>query len=144
MDVFKVAGGNLQQVHDFNPGEENLLFWTIPVQHSAAAADVGAGTASLSLTNFDIDDYGTVGNALTGGHEIATARLTMNIRWSGVTSRETFSQPTFATPFTVTDLAHTGATMSWTAVENGKTIVGHPSTTPNFAIVATERNGAFF
>ena len=142
MDVFQGAGGTLQ-VHDFNPGEENGLFWTTPVQKSAVEADFARGIASFSLRNFEIDDYGNVVNALTGGKEIATAQLSIDIRWSGTMSRETFSQPAYATPFTV-HVAHTGATMSWTAVENGGTIVGHQSTTPDFAIIAMENNGVFF
>jgi hypothetical protein len=146
------AGGS-QQVHDFNPGEENGLFWTIPLPPDSVDADFEDGRAEMNLRDFEIDDYHDVGTALSGGKEIATARLSLRISWRGITSRQTFVNPSppsaFAnsTPFALR-MARTGATMRWSAVEtlNGTTsrLVGHPSNTPDFAMIGRERNGVFF
>jgi hypothetical protein len=139
--VYVDAGGT-QQVHDFNGGEENGLFWTAPIPPGSVNVDVVGGTASLDLHSFKIDDYGTVGHALSGGSEIATARVSVQIRWSGVTQRLTLAEPSLPTPFTA-QAAITGATMEWSAVENGTTIVGHASSSPDFALIANEKNGVF-
>jgi hypothetical protein len=134
------AGGS--QVHDFNPGEENGLFWTVPLPEDSVEADPDDGAATLELKNFEIDDYGNVGNALSGGHEIATARLSLQIDWSGVTRRARFVNGSLPTPFAAS-MAVTGATLQFTAVENGQTFSSQ-SNSPDFAMVASERNGVFF
>jgi hypothetical protein len=142
--VFKGAGGTLQ-VHDFNPGEENGLFWTIPVSQRSAHGELHSGKATLTLTDFDMDDYGNVGNALTGGSEIASSSLSVSIRWQGLTNLVHFSNSTLATPFTATELqaVNAGATMPWSAVENGVQFSGNANTA-DFAMLAEERNGIFF
>jgi hypothetical protein len=142
--VFVGAGGT-QQVHDFNPGEENGLFWTLAIPKHSVKSDFGDGTASLSLTNFAMDDYGNVGNALSGGKEIAVASLTVRIRWSGLHTSVRFSNAGLPTPFAAHELqaAPGGATMHWSAVENGSVITGDENTA-DFAMLARERNGVFF
>jgi hypothetical protein len=142
--VFQGAGGTLQ-VHDFNPAEENGLFWTIPLHHGDARANFDGGTASLSLRNFEIDDYGNVGNALSGGKEIATAELNVQLHWSGLTRSVSFTNSTLPTRFRADELqgVNSGATMSWSAVENGAHITG-AANTADFAVLARERNGVFF
>ncbi|HLZ23680.1 MAG TPA: hypothetical protein VKQ30_16340 [Ktedonobacterales bacterium] len=136
------AGGS-QQVHDFNPGEENGLFWTIPLVDDDLDLDVHNGGASLVLRDLGFDDYGNVGNALSGGHEIATAKLSVRIVWRGITRRISFADAALPTPFAVR-AAFTGAAMEWSAVEGGETITGSRSATPDFAMLGRERNGLFF
>jgi hypothetical protein len=140
-----MGAGGTQQVHDFNPAEENGLFWTVPVPEDAAEADLEDGNATFELTNFTIDDYGNAGNALGGGKEIATANLTLRIRWRGLKSRLHASQPGLPTPFDARELQafNSGATMHWSAVENGHAFAGKTNTA-DFAMLARERNGVFF
>jgi hypothetical protein len=116
-------------------------------------ADVEEGEATFKLNGFQIDDYGNVVNALSGGKEIATAKLTLRIDWHRVKRRHDVRNPNppsaFAqsTPF-ATHEAFTGASLSWSAIEtlNGVTshIIGQRSDAADFAIVARERNGVFF
>jgi hypothetical protein len=145
--VFQVAGGN-QQVHDFNPGEENGLFWTVPLHAGDVRADFDDATASLTLKRFEIDDYGNVGNALSGGTEIALASLSLSIRWSGFQKIVTYSKVGLPTPFSARELqsVDSGATMSWSAIGTwsgvSSTMVGQTNTAA-FAVLAEERNGVF-
>ncbi|MBJ7598470.1 MAG: hypothetical protein JF922_10350 [Candidatus Dormibacteraeota bacterium] len=145
MDVFVGAGGS-QQVHDYNPGEENGLFWTVPIPSDSVDVDLDDGTAALDLRNFLIDDYGNVGNAISGGKEIGTALLSMHIRWGGSAQRFSFINAGLPTPFRARGFK-TRATMTWSAVE---TIGGVTHTVrgaknqADFGMVARERNGIFF
>jgi len=141
-----VGAGGSQQVHDFNPGEENGLFWTVPIPNDSVAVDLEDEAATLTLSKFLIDDYGNVGNAITGGKEIGTAELSLHVRWSGPTERFSFVKPDLPTPFRARGVK-TGATMRWSAVETiggvTKTVSGKPNSA-NFGMVAKERNGVFF
>jgi len=145
VDVFVGAGGS-QQVHDYNPGEENGLFWTVPIPSDSVDVDLDDGTAALDLRNFLIDDYGNVGNAISGGKEIGTALLSMHIRWGGSAQRFSFINAGLPTPFRARGFK-TRATMTWSAVE---TIGGVTHTVrgaknqADFGMVARERNGIFF
>jgi hypothetical protein len=145
VDVFVGAGGS-QQVHDYNPGEENGLFWTVPIPSSSVDVDVEDATAALGLNNFLIDDYGSVGNAISGGKEIGTAQLSMHIRWGGSAQRFSFVNAGLPTPFKASGFK-TKATMRWSAVEtiNGvtHTVTGDKNDS-DFGMIARERNGVFF
>jgi hypothetical protein len=134
------AGGS-QQVHDYNPAEENGLFWTIPVPGDSVQANAGTGVASFGLTDFTIDDYGNVGNAISGGKEIDTASLTFRIDWSGVKERVSFFNNDIPTPFAMAG-ALTGATMTWSASEMGGILTGSANSA-DFGLVAEETNGVF-
>lgn len=139
------AGGS-QQVHDFNFGEENGLFWTAPIPTNSVHVDLDDGTAALTLGNFDIDDYGNVGNAISGGSEIGTARLSLRVGWSRPTKRLSFVNGVEPTPFRVKGF-QTGATMDWSAVETIRGVTHRLSGATNsqdFAMVAREKNGVFF
>jgi len=107
--------------------------------------DFERGTGSLSLGKLRIDDYGNVGNALSGGDEIAEADISVRIDWSGLTTNVTFANAGLPTPFRAQELqgVNSGATMSWSAVENGAHISGAPNTA-DFAVLAKERNGVYF
>ena len=140
--MFESAGGT--QVHDFNPGEENGLFWTTPVSNHAVTADLTAGTASLTLQSFHIDDYGNVGNALSGGHEVSSGSLSLRLEWSGLTLQPKFTNASLATPFTAQELqaVNSGAIMSWSINEKGSQFSGGTNTA-DFAMLAMEGNGVF-
>ncbi len=135
-----------QQVHDYNPGEENGLFWTVPIPSSSVDVDLDNGTAALALSNFLIDDYGNVGNAISGGKEIGTAKLSMHIRWGGSAQRFSFVNAGLPTPFRVRGFK-TKATMGWSAVETiggvTHTVTGDRNDA-DFGMVAREKNGVFF
>jgi hypothetical protein len=151
--VFQGAGGTLQ-VHDFNPGEENDLFWTVPISSDSVDGDAEDGAASLALTNFAIDDYGNVGNALSGGHEIAHASLTVQLNWSHLRRLVRASNANLPTPFRARELQadNSGATLRWSAFDSGTDFSGKAfsgrfsgrTNTADFAMLATERNGVFF
>jgi hypothetical protein len=131
-------------VHDFNPGEDNELFWTVPLHNGAASANFDGGTASYRLNGFEIDDYGNVGNALSDGPSVA-AQMTVQIDWSGLPASKPVSNASLPTPFSAQERVgiNSGATMSWSAVENGAHIVGAQNTADT-AILARDRNGVFF
>jgi hypothetical protein len=118
----------------------------VPIPASSVDVDLEDGTAAFALRSFQIDDYGTVGNAISGGSEIGSAKLSLTIRWGGPTQRFSFVNAGLPTPFRAKGVT-TGATMSWSAVE---TIGGvtHPlsgaANSAVFGMVARERNGAFF
>lgn len=141
--MFKSAGG-ADQVHDFNPGEENGLFWTVPIDEDDVEADFEDGEAELRLKRFTIDDYGNVGNALSGGHEIATAQLTVKLEWRKLGPRKSLSNTSLPTPFQAQErqAVGSGATMSFSAIENGVHFSGQKNTA-DFAVLARERNGVF-
>jgi hypothetical protein len=133
-------------VHDFNPGEENGLFWTVPVPSRSVHVDLEEGTAAFALTNFQIDDYGDVGNAISGGKEIGTASLSLQIRWGGSTRRFSVVNAGAPTPFRIKGF-RTQATMVWSAIETIGSVT-HPlsgaANSADFGLVARERNGVFF
>jgi hypothetical protein len=129
-------------VHDFNPGEENELFWTTPIPPGAVRTDFDAGNASMALHSFRIDDYGDVVRALTGQPELAEAHLSVNLDWSGLVRDITFTNASLPTPFFAHEKQDV-ATMSWSVVENGVTFSGAQNAA-DFAVIATERNGSFF
>jgi hypothetical protein len=145
VDVFVGAGGS-QQVHDFNPGEDNGLFWTVEIPSNSVHVDLDDGTATLALSNFGIEDYHDVANAISGGTEIGTAQLSMHIKWGGSAQRFSFVNAGLPTPFRARGFK-TKATMSWSAVETigGVThTVSGDKNASDFGMVARERNGVFF
>ena len=46
------------QTHDFNPGLDNNLFWTVPVHSDTVSVDLDAHRADLQVEDIDIEDYG--------------------------------------------------------------------------------------
>jgi hypothetical protein len=143
--VFAGAGGS-HQVHDYNPGEENGLFWTVPIPTNSVRVDIEDGIAALALSDFGIDDYGTVGNAISGGKEIGTARLSLRVKWQHPAESFSFVNPGLPTPFRANGVK-TEATMSWSAHETIGDVTHRLSGDENsadFAMVANERNGVFF
>jgi hypothetical protein len=127
-------------VHDFNPGiASNGVFWVAPIDPNSVHVNPGAGKASLHLSDFDIDDYGNVVNALTGGKEV-DASVSLDVSWSGVQERLNIRNK--ATHF-AGEYVHNSATLSWSASEAGFSFVSNPLGS-DFAEVGHERNGVFF
>ncbi|SRR6266567_2321625 len=143
MDLFTGAVGS-GQVHDFNPGirDGTGLFWTIPVHESALQVDLPDGTATLTLTNLDQEDYHNLHNALLDGPSDPAA-VSFSMTWTAI-----------APPMNVTDPVHrfTGRFMlstveiSWSATAPGFTFASDPAaTTTNVrSVIGRERNGVFF
>ena len=82
---------------------------------------------------------------MSGGTEIATANLTVRIDWSGLGASNAVSNASIETPFSAQERValNSGATMSWSAIENGAHIVGALNTADT-AVLARDRNGVFF
>ena len=140
MDLYNGAVGT-NQVHDFNPGIRNSgLFWTVPVPEGALKVDVAGGTATLSLDDFDTDDYHNLRNALTGGAE-DDASISFDMKWTAT-----------GDPFNVSDPVHTFAgrfslaavDIAWSATAPGFEFQSSPGVTNVKSVLGRERNGIFF
>lgn len=140
MDLFNGAVGT-NQVHDFNPGiAKSGLFWTAPVEESALRFDVDAGTARLALTDFDVEDYGNLENALKDGPEV-DASVTFDMSWTAT-----------GKPFNVVDPVHQFAgrfslanvDITWSGSAPGFLFNSSPGVTQVKSVFGRERNGIFF
>ena len=130
------------QVHDFNPGLDNGLFWTIPVDANSVFANPGSGRASLVVKNLELEDYFNVVNALQDGQS-NSATLSFDVQWApGVKHFKVRDQGTgMAGEFIMNT-----ATMVWSAVSNGVSFRSGPENTSSSVSgqVGQERNGVFF
>lgn len=72
------------QVHDFNPGiRQNGLFWTTPVSADSVDVDLGAGTASLDVTDIQQKDFFDFENAMLGnGDTPRQGRVSFRVEWT--------------------------------------------------------------
>jgi hypothetical protein len=141
MDLFTGAVGT-GQVHDFNPGTDNGLFWTVPVPGDVVSADIEHGTASLALNDLDVEDYHNLLNALLDGQN-DPASVTFEMRWQAIDSPMNVSDPVhhFDGRFTLSSVQ-----IEWSASTKNFTFVSDPaSTTHNVrSVIGHERNGIFF
>src|SRR5215469_12237895 len=140
MDLFTGAVGT-GQVHDFNPGTDNSLFWTVPVAGDAVSADIPHGTASLALDNVDVEDYHNLRNAiLDGPNDPATVSFAM--QWTANSAPMNVTDPVhhFDGRFTLCDVQ-----IEWSASspsQNFQFVSDPPSTTTTKrAYIGHERNG---
>jgi hypothetical protein len=101
--------------------------------------DLGEGTATLSVTDLPVGDYGTVGNALTGGHA-EFAHVSFDAQWSN--PKERVKIRSGETGFAGTFVRNT-ANLHWSAAESGFSFVSDPLDS-KFAEIGRERNGSFF
>jgi len=101
----------------------NGVFWTVRIPTDSVNVNFGAGRATMSVQNLQIPDFGTIGNALSGGSPTGHAVVGFSINWSGVTERFQNRQESLPTPFAGSFIKNT-AKMRWTAVEAGKTMIG--------------------
>ena len=74
------------QIHDFNPGLDNDLFWTVPVDEDSLKVNPGSGVASLVVDKLVIEDYFNVVNALNDGNN-NPATVSFKIHWAAGTKR---------------------------------------------------------
>ncbi len=157
MDLFKAGPSGPVQIHDFNPGTDNGLFWTKHIPLSAVRVDLGAATATLTVDDLDVEDYGNLANALRDGPS-SPASVSYTMRWSGVKARvdvtdfETSTNPPDNHRFAGRFIEGTAVIERFTATvfdASANTIfsfVADPSraTMSKFAEIGRERNGVFF
>lgn len=142
MDLYNGAVSLANQIHDFNPGiRESGLFWTAPVNEDALQVDFKAGKATLALSDFDIEDYGNLENALKDGPEV-DASVSFNMTWTAT-----------GDPFNVSDPVHAFAgrfslatvDITWSATApHGFEFTSSPGITQFKSVFGRERNGMFF
>jgi hypothetical protein len=101
--------------------------------------DLGAGTAALHVADLEIEDYGTVVNALQDGPSVE-ARVSFDISWSGADEWAKIRNRT--TGFAGEYVRNT-ATLVWSASESGFNFQSDPLAS-HFAEIGKERNGVFF
>jgi hypothetical protein len=143
MDLFTGAvGTNQGQLHDFNPGiRESGLFWTVAVPEDALEVDFEEGTATLSLHDFDTEDYHNLRNALVDGPS-DSASVSFDMKWTATGDAFNVSDPvhTFAGRYR---LANVG--IAWAATAPGFSFTSDPASNANVkSVFGRERNGIFF
>ena len=132
--------GLTSQIHDFNPGiESSGLFWTAPIDRGSVRVNLGNGSASMHVAGLDVEDYGNVVNALTGGTGVAST-VSFDIDWSGVDERVKVRNR--AVDFGG-EFVRNSADLVWSAAEPGFTFQSD-SLASDFATLGHERNGVFF
>ena len=148
MDLYQGPVGS-NQIHDFNPGiidsgPAKGLFWTIHIPTTDVHVDLGRATATMRVTNADVEDYHTLKNALLDGPS-DPASVSFVIRWQGVNARVEVRdfELGFAGQF-----IEDSATVEWSASvpSTGFSFNSDPATTSKtvFAEIGSERNGVFF
>lgn len=140
MDLFNGAVGT-NQVHDFNPGiRTGGLFWTMPVAEDALQVDFEDGKARLALTDFDLEDYGNLENALKDGPEV-DASVTFNMTWSAKGEQFNVTDPVhkFAGRYSLANVD-----IKWSGSTSGFEFSSSPGVTQVKSVFGRERNGIFF
>jgi len=130
------------QVHDFDPGLDNGLFWTVPVSPGSVTAEPGSGKASLVVSGLEMEDYGNIVNALMDGPS-KSATVSFQVHWARGDQRiKVRDQATRVAG----EFVQNSATMTWSATSDGKSYVSGAENTSSsaFAQVGIERNGKFF
>jgi hypothetical protein len=99
----------------------------------------GGGTATMSVAEFPLGDYGNVGNALSGGPG-EFAHVSFDVSWGSSSDRVNIrnSQTGFAGQF-----VRNVATMTWSSKQPGFEYHANANSS-DFATVGNERNGVFF
>lgn len=130
------------QVHDFDPGLDNGLFWTLPVSSNSVRVDPGSGRASLVVNDLDMEDYFNIVNALTDGSSNEAA-VSLAVEWAP--GMKHFKVRDEATGMAGEFIRNT-ATMAWSVESAGQTYVSGPaeSSSSLSAQIGHERNGVFF
>ena len=130
------------QAHDFDPGLDNGLFWTVPIDKNSMRVNPGSGKALLVVRDSDMEDYFNVINALQDGTSNEAA-VSFEVHWApGIRH---FKVRDKATGMAV-EFIRNAATMAWSVESAGQTYVSGPeeSSSSLSAQVGLERNGAFF
>jgi hypothetical protein len=135
------------QIHDFNPGINPFpggLFWTFLTDPSNIRAHPGNGSATFKVSNFALEDYFNLANALQDGPEVAAVVESLDIDWGRHGKRVVTKDSTNG--FSLDAIENT-ASMEWSAHNaNGFRFVSAPAETSTslFAEVGREDNGVFF
>src|SRR5205085_4688797 len=106
-------------VHDFNPGIHHGVFWTIPVPGESVQVDLEDATASIDISNQDVEDYHNIVNALMNGPSIPST-VSFHVRWFGVQERVRVRDQKQRF---VADYIDDKATIAWSASRKGFTFV---------------------
>ena len=130
------------QVHDFNPGLDNGLFWTIPVPPDSVIADPGSGMASLVVSNLVLEDYGNVINALLDGPS-TPATVSFQVHWAAGMRRIKVRDQVIGV---AADFMPNTATMEWSVASGSNVYSSGPENTSSSVSgqVGHERNGVFY
>jgi hypothetical protein len=156
-----VGSANLtEQIHDFNVHvDSNDVFWMVRVSDDAVRVDVEQGLARLSVRGLALYDDHDLANSLTLGLGLpgdpnyrypqippvspVRATVSFDVRWSDVVAREEIFNTTqqFRGSF-----LQTGATIRWTAEEEGFRFDSEPSDPSRnlISVLGREWNGVFF
>ena len=129
------------QIHDFNPGFDNGLFWTVRIPDKSVDVNPQAGKAHLVVDDLEIEDYFNLDNALKDGPSV-DAEVSFDCRWSGPIARTSYRN--VAEQFTGL-FTQTQAQVQWSGTnENGFEFRTTATTTVIRAETGEERNGVFF
>jgi hypothetical protein len=147
VDVYLPGPGG--QIHDLNPSSFPPvgLFWTIEIPSNSIDVELGAGRASMQVSNVPILDYGSLGNALFGGGPPAVpGSVSFKVVWSGVNQRLNIKNTDPVYGGFAGEFIRNTAQMEWTATVGDYTFASDPLTTSSssFAEIGQERNGSFF
>src|SRR6266550_7562398 len=148
MDLYQGPVGT-NHIHDFNPGTidsgpAKCLFWTMHIPSHDVHVDLARPTATMRVTNADVEDYHTLKNAILDGPS-DPASVSFAIRWHGVKARVEVQdfELGFAGRF-----IEDSATVRWSASvpSTGFSFRSDPAATSQttFAEIGSERNGVFF
>jgi hypothetical protein len=148
VDVYLPGPGG-QQIHDLNPSSFPPvgLFWTIEIPSTSIDVELGAGRASMQVSNVPVLDYGSLGNALFGGGPPAVpGSVSFKVFWSGVNQRLNINNTDPVYGGFAGEFIRNTAQMEWTATVGDYTFASDPLTTSSssFAEIGKERNGSFF
>jgi hypothetical protein len=140
--VFRGQLDPAHQIHDFNPGSDNGLFWTVPIPGGAVYANLDRAQAHLIVDDLDVEDYHDVVNAILDGPSLE-AEVSFKARWHGVRHRRHVHNT--ERHFDL-HAVQTGATLEWTGKSGSVVYRSDPAQTSRteFAEIAFERNGSYF
>jgi len=102
--------------------------------------NLGAGTASMKLTNISLGDYTSVPNSLTHGKS-APATASLEMTWSGIINRKQLRDDAIGWGG---EFVETAAKISFTAQSGGFTFTSTGTTVQVFSVLGRERNGSYF
>jgi hypothetical protein len=134
---------NTHQIHDFNLDIDPFpsgVFWTKALEADVVEVDLEDGEASLRVHGLDVTDYFTLANSFADGGLLGEkpAKVSFDVHWKGGGRPTKIGDGTNFEAEVIQDTA----TIRWRAEEQGFRFQSKTSTT-NFALIGTERNGVF-
>src|SRR5207302_4251617 len=113
---------------------------SVAIPEDSVALNLGRGTASYRLSNFAMEDYGNIGNALSDGSSVPGV-VSFDVDWSGVVERATSSDT--RSQFSLS-LVRTGASIAWSGSSSLGSFASDAVTKVHFAHLAHQTDGPFF